>query len=78
MALGSHFSAQRRWLAAVVIGALAALSLVACYYFGLTRGSRFVFYQLTFRFWELAAGVSLYLLGRRATRLNPTSEALYR
>lgn len=71
MALGSHLSMRRRRLAAAAIGALAILSFVACYWMGLAQGSRVVFYQITFRFWELAAGVMLYLLGRHVTTLNP-------
>jgi peptidoglycan/LPS O-acetylase OafA/YrhL len=77
VALGSHFSQQRRRLATWGIVVLAVLSLMACYYYGVTRGSRFVFYQLVFRFWELAAGVVLYLVGRRITGLSPTAAGLY-
>lgn len=78
VALGSHFSTRRRRLATTGIVALAVLSLIACFYFGLTRGSRFVFYQLAFRFWEMAAGVLLYLVGRRVTSLGPAVAGLYR
>jgi peptidoglycan/LPS O-acetylase OafA/YrhL len=78
VALGSHFSQRRRRLATLGIVALAVASLAACYYFGVTRGSRFVFYQLVFRFWELATGVVLYLVGRRVTALGPAAAGLYR
>lgn len=78
VALGRHFSAHRRGLATMGIVALALLSLAACYYFGLTHSSRFVFYQLAFRFWELAAGVLLYLLGHRVTWLPASAAVFYR
>jgi peptidoglycan/LPS O-acetylase OafA/YrhL len=78
VALGHQFSAKRRFIGALGIAALALLSLVACYYFGLTRGARFVFYQMTFRFWELAAGVMLYLLGSRVDRLAGRALGFYR
>lgn len=78
VALGSQFSARKRSLAAVGIATLAVVSLMACYYFGLTRGSRAVFYQITFRFWELACGVILYLHGTRAAALSGAATHLYR
>lgn len=77
VALGQHFSARRRFVGAIGIAALALLSLAATYYFGVTQGARVVFYQITFRFWELAAGVLLYLLGSRVTTLTATWRRLY-
>ena len=77
VAVGQQFNPRHRLLGAIGIALLALLSLAACYYFGLTRGARFVFYQITFRFWELAAGVVLYLLGGRLTRLPGTWRRLY-
>ncbi|MFP5396840.1 MAG: acyltransferase family protein [Gammaproteobacteria bacterium] len=64
--------------ATAVIAVLAVASLAAGLYFGLTRGSRFVFYAVWFRFWELAAGVLLYLVGSRITALSPRVERLHR
>jgi peptidoglycan/LPS O-acetylase OafA/YrhL len=77
VALGQHFSGRRRFIGTIGIAVLALLSLAACYYFGLTRGARFVFYQITFRFWELAAGVLLYLLGSRVGRLSAGAAGFY-
>ena len=77
VALGQHFSARRRFVGAIGIAALALLSLAATYYFGVTQGARVVFYQIIFRFWELAAGVLLYLLGSRVTILPTTWRRLY-
>ena len=68
-ALGSRSRPRAQQTAIMGIAALALLSLATCYYFGITRGSRFVFYQITFRFWELAGGVVLFLVGRRITTL---------
>jgi peptidoglycan/LPS O-acetylase OafA/YrhL len=78
VALGSRFGRQRRTLAVVGIAGLAAASFVACHYFGVTRGSRFVFYQLAFRFWELACGVLLFVVGRRIRRPSGIAARLYR
>ncbi|MGR8931903.1 MAG: acyltransferase family protein, partial [Gammaproteobacteria bacterium] len=52
----------RRKLAIGIMALLAAISLSACIYFAILHGPRFVFYQITFRFWELAAGVIWYQL----------------
>jgi peptidoglycan/LPS O-acetylase OafA/YrhL len=62
--LALHKSSDKRYRlrAAIVIGLAALASLFASYYFGLTKGARFVFYLLVFRFWELAIGVLLFLL----------------
>jgi peptidoglycan/LPS O-acetylase OafA/YrhL len=73
VALGAQFDTKRRQHAAWGIALLALVSLAACYYFGLTRGGRFVFFQITFRFWELAAGVLLYLAG--APLANPARQS---
>jgi peptidoglycan/LPS O-acetylase OafA/YrhL len=63
-------TARRHRLAAMLtIATLAALSLLACYYVGVTQGGRAVFYLLTYRFWELAAGVLMFLLLPRIRRL---------
>lgn len=67
---------QRHRLGVVAsLGMLAALSLAACYYFGVMKGARFVFYPLAFRFWELALGALLFLglpgVRRIAARLDP-------
>ncbi|WKJ89206.1 acyltransferase family protein [Methylomonas montana] len=51
---------QRRRLAIAVMILLAMVSFVACVYQAIHHGPRFVFYQITFRFWELAAGVVWY------------------
>lgn len=64
-------SAHRHRQAAVfTIGALATLSLLYCYYLGVTQGARVVFYHLAFRFWELASGVLLFLLLPGVRRLS--------
>ncbi|MBK6472915.1 MAG: acyltransferase [Betaproteobacteria bacterium] len=68
-ALGTRFAPRTRRAAAGVIAVLALLSLAACAYYGFTRGGRFVFYLLVYRFWELAAGVLLFLGGRRLAPL---------
>lgn len=72
VALRRPAAGRQRQAAALTIGALAALSLLSSYYFGVTEGARFVFYHLAFRFWELASGVLLFLLlpgvRRRAVR----------
>lgn len=68
-ALGARFDPRFRDRATSAIALLALLSLLACYYFAVTRGPRFVFFQIGFRFWELAAGVLLYLAGPRVLRL---------
>lgn len=48
-----------------VILVLALASLAACLFVGVTQGPRHVFYPLAYRFWELAAGVLLFVqLGR--------------
>ena len=52
---------RHRQAVVLTIGVLAALSLLSCYYFGVTNGARFVFYHLAFRFWELAFGVLMFL-----------------
>lgn len=52
---------RHRQVILLAIAALAALSLLSCYYFGVAQGARFVFYHLAFRFWELACGVLLFL-----------------
>lgn len=52
---------RHRQVAVLAIGGLAAFSLLSCYYFGVTKGARFVFYSLAFRFWELACGALLFL-----------------
>lgn len=69
---------DERAVATTIILLLAAASLAACIHFGLTRGSRAVFYPVWFRFWELAAGVLLYLLGTRITALSPRGRRLDR
>jgi peptidoglycan/LPS O-acetylase OafA/YrhL len=61
-ALSRKSASGRRSLAIGAMVLLAFLSLAACVYFGIRHGPRFVFYQITFRFWELAAGVLLYEL----------------
>lgn len=64
-------SAHRHRQAAVfTIGALATFSLLYCYYLGVTQGARVVFFHLAFRFWELAAGVLLFLLLPGVRRLS--------
>lgn len=78
VALGTSFETRRRQQAIVVIAALAVASLVACYYFGITRGARFVFFQITFRFWELATGVLLFLAGPRLHVLWQAAPRLHR
>lgn len=77
-ALATHANSRRRLVGVAGIALLAVASLLACYYFGFTRGSRFVFYQLAFRFWELAAGVLLYLLGTRIGTLEGRAARLCR
>lgn len=77
VALGHQFSTRRRQIAAVGIALLATASLAACDYLGLTRGSGYVFYQITFRFWELAAGVLLYLGGTQVVALPALGLRLY-
>ena len=52
---------RHRQVVVLTIGGLAAFSLLSCYYFGVTKGARFVFYHLAFRFWELAFGALLFL-----------------
>lgn len=78
MALAAGATTRRQWAAIGGIGALAALSAIACHYFGYVHGARFVFYHLVFRFWELAAGVLLYLVGIRVRTLEGRLEAVYR
>jgi hypothetical protein len=53
---------RHRNMVILAIGLLAALSFASCYFFGVTKGARFVFYHLAFRFWELASGVIFFLL----------------
>lgn len=69
VALGARFAPRTRRAATGVIAVLALLSLAACAYYGVTRDGRFVFYLLVYRFWELAAGVLLFLAGRRLAPL---------
>ncbi len=66
-ALRAGAPARSRRAAAVLVALLALASLVACQALGLVHGARFVFYQVIFRFWELAAGVLLFL-GLRQVR----------
>ncbi|WP_119292751.1 acyltransferase family protein [Azohydromonas sediminis] len=68
---------RTRRTAILVVVVLAAASFIACHAFGLARGSRFVFYQLVFRFWELACGVLLYLWGARVSPLRPSLRRWY-
>ncbi len=77
-ALAHDAQSRRRRLATTVIAVLAVASLAAAVHFGLTRGSRFVFYAVWFRFWELAAGVLLYLAGSRITAPSLRLERLHR
>jgi peptidoglycan/LPS O-acetylase OafA/YrhL len=76
--LGSRHSRRSQLYAVAAIVVLAALSLLACYALGFTRGSRYIFYQLGFRFWELACGVLLYLWGARIAPLRPSLQRWYR
>ncbi|MCU0923953.1 MAG: acyltransferase, partial [Burkholderiaceae bacterium] len=78
VALGSRFKPRQQHLATLAIGLLAALSLAACFWWGWSRGSRSVFYPLVFRFWELAAGVLLFLAGSRIKALDAPWTRLYR
>lgn len=64
VALGRRWPAGPRRLAAWAIALLAGMSLAATVGWAWAHGSRSVFYLLPFRFWELAAGVLLYLATR--------------
>lgn len=64
--------------ATAIILALATASLAASFHFGLARGARYVFYPVWFRFWELAAGVLLYVLGSRASDLSSRRVRLHK
>lgn len=66
-----------RSLATAIIVLLAAASLAASIHFGVSRGARFVFYPVWFRFWELAAGVLLYLAGSRITLQSARGQRLH-
>ena len=50
----------RRRVAIAAMAFLALASLLACMRIAMHYGPQFVFYQITFRFWELAAGVLWY------------------
>ncbi len=78
VALATWSTERARHRATVGIAVLAALSLAACIYFAFAKGPRFVFYLLTFRFWELAAGVLLYLHGSRIAPALRGRKQLYR
>lgn len=69
VALGERFAIRHQQRATAGIALLAAASLVVCGYVAVTHGPRAVFYQLVFRFWELGAGVLLYLLTSAQPRL---------
>lgn len=69
-ALGTGFSVKWRSAAATVIALLALGSFALCFWWGWARGARSVFYLLPFRFWELAAGVLLFLAGGRRAGID--------
>lgn len=70
LALRKDHAHRHRYLIAAVVAALSLLSFLACYWVGVTQGGRAVFYHPAFRFWELAAGVLLFLLLPAARRLS--------
>jgi len=63
---------QRRRLYIAAMTLLAVSSLYACIRMAFNHGSNFVFYQITFRFWELAAGVLWFQLNAER-RVTPQS-----
>src|SRR5438094_4292040 len=71
--LALNSSARRRRGALALLVALTASSLLACGYFSTLYGSRFVFYQITFRFWELGVGVLLFHFSGQRPGVAPSS-----
>jgi peptidoglycan/LPS O-acetylase OafA/YrhL len=78
VALGARVRRGPSHAMLVLIGILALASLLLCFYVGITKGPRHVFYLLGYRFWELAAGVLLYLVGRQVTRVPVAIQSLHR
>lgn len=78
VALGTRVRRRQTHAMVALIAILALVSLLLCFYVGVARGPRHVFYLLGYRFWELAAGVLLYLVGRQVTRVPVALESLHR
>ncbi len=67
-ALRRDANCRAKYAALAIVAALSAASLAACIGLGWAKGSRFVFFQVAFRFWELGCGVLLFLAQHEVRR----------